>query len=149
MLGAELGIAFDFAAVGKAPSTRLAHHLLSTYDGDPRQRVAVRAMYAAYFEQGRDVTDASVLVDAVATATGEIAAAVRERLDRTTDPLDAAFALGRSLGVSAVPTFVADAGADVDPEVGLSAAAVAVQGAQPAAALEHLLAEAVRRAAEI
>jgi hypothetical protein len=48
--------------------------------------------------------------------------------------------------VSAVPTFVADAGDDVDPDVGLSAAAVAVQGAQDAATLQQVLAEARCRA---
>jgi predicted DsbA family dithiol-disulfide isomerase len=145
-LGAEVGIAYDFAAVGKAPNTRLAHHLLSTYDGDARQRHAVRALYAAYFEQGRDVTDAVVLVDVVSAATGEAADEVRQRLARPTDAVDAEFALGRSLGVTAVPTFVADAGDDVDPVAQLSSAAVAMQGAQPAEALEQLLAEARRRA---
>ena len=145
-LGAAEGIRYDFDAVGKAPNTRLAHHLLATYDGDPRQRSAVRALYSAYFEQGRDVTDAAVLVESVAAATGEPEVAVRARLDASTEVLDAELGLGRTLGVSSVPTFVADAGADVDPAVGLSAAAVAMTGAQPAEALEHLLAEARRRA---
>ncbi len=145
-LGRELGLAYDFAAVGKVPNTRLAHHLLTTYDGDARQRPAVTALYRAYFEQGRDVTDAAVLVAAVSEATGEPADDVRIRLEAPTDVVDAAFALGRRLGVTAVPTFVADAGSDVDPEVGLSAAAVAVQGAQPAEVLEQVLAEARRRA---
>jgi len=49
--------------------------------------------------------------------------------------------------VSAVPTFVADAGTDVDPEVGLSAAAVAVQGAQSEDVLQQVLAQARARAA--
>jgi predicted DsbA family dithiol-disulfide isomerase len=145
-MGRELGIDYDFEAVGKAPNTRLAHHLLSTYDGDARQHTAVRALYRAYFEQGRDVTDAATLVEVVASATGERDDDVRARLDAPRDEVDAAFALGRELGVSAVPTFVADAGADVDPAVGLSAAAVAVQGAQSTEVLEQVIAEARRRA---
>jgi predicted DsbA family dithiol-disulfide isomerase len=145
-LGAEVGIAFDFAAVGKAPNSRLAHHLLTTYDGDPRQHRAVRALYSGYFERGRDVTDVETLVELVSTATGEGAAEVRARLEAPRDGLDAALRLGRDLGVTAVPTFVADAGPDPDPETGLSAAVVAMQGAQPAEALEQLLAEARRRA---
>ena len=126
-LGAEVGIAYDFAAVGKAPNTRLVHHLLVSYDGDPRQHAVELACYSAYFERGLDVTDADTLAP--------------------TDDLDAAFALGRDLGITAVPTFVADAGTAVDPEMGLSAAAVAVQGAQPEDVLRQVLAEARRRAA--
>jgi predicted DsbA family dithiol-disulfide isomerase len=145
-LGRESGLAYDFAAVGKAPNTRLAHHVLTTYDGDPRQRAAVRSLYRAYFEDGLDVTDAATIVDVVAAATGETRDGVHARLDSPTTEVDAAFALGRELGVTAVPTFVADAGADVDPEVGISAAAVAVQGAQPHEVLAQVLDEARRRA---
>jgi predicted DsbA family dithiol-disulfide isomerase len=145
-LGREVGLSYDFAAVGKAPNTRLAHHVLSTYDGDARQRLAVRALYRAYFEQGLDVTDASTIVDVVSSATGDDPVEVRARLDSPTTALDGALALGRELGVTAVPTYVADAGVDVDPEVGLSAAAVAVQGAQPHDVLTQVLDEARRRA---
>jgi len=145
-LGREAGLAYDFAAVGKAPSTRLAHHVLTTYDGDPRQRAAVRSLYKAYFEDGLDVTDAATIVDVVSAATGESRGDVQARLDSSTVEVDAAFALGRELGVSAVPTFVADAGTDIDPEVGISAAAVAVQGAQPREVLDQVLDEARRRA---
>jgi len=145
-MGRELGLSYDFAAVGKAPNTRLAHHVLQTYDGDTRQHAAVRALYRAYFEQGRDVTDAETIVSVVAEATGEPVADVQARLESSTGAVDAAFALGRELGVSAVPTFVADAGTDVDPEVGLSAAAVAVQGAQSHEVLSQVLDEARRRA---
>ncbi len=145
-LGAEVGIAYDFAAVGKAPNTRLVHHLLVSYDGDPRQHAVELASYSAYFERGLDVTDAATLVEVTTAVTGERAAEVRARLDAPMDDLDAAFALGRELGISAVPTFVADAGTDVDPETGLSAAAVAVQGAQPEDVLRQVLAEARRRA---
>jgi predicted DsbA family dithiol-disulfide isomerase len=145
-MGRDLGLAFDFEAVGKAPNTRLAHHVLDTYDGDARQRPAVHALYRAYFELGLDVTDAATVVEVVAAATGESLAQVRERLHSPTDAVDAAFMLGRELGVTAVPTFVADAGPDVDPEVGLSAAAVAVQGAQSREVLGQVLDEARRRA---
>ena len=68
-LGCEVGLSFDFASVGKAPNTRLAHHVLSTYDGDARQRLAVRALYRAYFEQGLGVTDAATIVEVVSSAT--------------------------------------------------------------------------------
>jgi predicted DsbA family dithiol-disulfide isomerase len=146
-LGAEVGIAYDFAAVTKAPNTRLVHHLLVSYDGDPRQHAVELALYSAYFERGLDVTDAGTLVEVTAEVTGESVDDVRARLDAPMTDLDAAFALGRELGISAVPTFIADAGADIDPVVGLSAAAVAVQGAQPEEVLRQVLAEARQRAA--
>ena len=145
-MGRELGLAYDFEAVSKAPNTRLAHHVLATYDGDARQQLAVRALYRAYFERGLDVTDPTTIVEVVSASTGEGAGQVQARLESPTDSVDAAFALGRELGVSAVPTFVADAGAVVDPELGLSSAAVAVQGAQPIAVLAQVLDEARRRA---
>lgn len=146
-LGAEAGIAYDFPAVTKAPNTRLVHHLLVSYDGDPRQHAVELALYSAYFERGLDVTDAVTLVEVTAEVTGESADDVRARLDAPMTDLDAAFALGRELGIRAVPTFIADAGADIDPVVGLSAAAVAVQGAQPEEVLRQVLAEARQRAA--
>jgi predicted DsbA family dithiol-disulfide isomerase len=145
-LGQEVGISYDFAAVGKAPNTRLVHHLLVSYDGDPRQHAVELAFYSAYFERGLDVTDAATLVAVTSQVTGESDADVQARLDAPMADLDAAFALGRELGISAVPTFIADAGTDIDPEVGLSAAAVAVQGAQPEEVLRQVLAEARRRA---
>jgi len=145
-LGQEVGISYDFAAVGKAPNTRLVHHLLVSYDGDPRQHAVELAFYSAYFERGLDVTDAATLVAVTSAVTGESTDDVHARLDAPMTDLDAAFALGRELGISAVPTFIADAGTDIDPEVGLSAAAVAVQGAQPEEVLQHVLAEARRRA---
>ena len=146
-MGRELGLAYDFDAVGKAPNTRLAHHVLVSYDGDARQHHAVMALYRAYFENGKDVTDADTIVAVVAEATGETRDEVRARLERPTDAVEAMLGLGRELGVSAVPTFVADAGTDIDPEAGLSSAAVAVQGAQPDEVLVHVLDEARRRAA--
>jgi predicted DsbA family dithiol-disulfide isomerase len=144
-LGREVGLAYDFAAVGKAPNSRLAHALLQTFDGDPRQRDVLRALYQAYFEQGRDITDPTALVSIASAAAGESVEECVARLSAPTNELDAVFALGRELGVSAVPTFVADAG---EPDAfGLSAAAVAMQGAQGAEALSHLIDEARRRAA--
>jgi predicted DsbA family dithiol-disulfide isomerase len=144
-LGRDVGIAYDFAAVGKAPNTRLAHALLQTYDGDPRQRLVVRALYAAYFEDGRDITDIDTLVDVAAAVTDEPAEEVHARTLASAD-VDTALAHGRALGISAVPTFVADAGVPVGG-LALSAAAVALQGAQSSQALAQLLAESRTRAA--
>ncbi len=145
-LGAAAGIAFDFAAQKRSPNSREMHLLLSTYDGDPRQRAALLALYSAYFEQGRDLVDRAVVLDVVSAATGESTGEVEARLAAPSAALDADLRLGRELGVTGVPTFVADAGTDLDPVAGLSAAAVATSGAQPSEALAELIAEARRRA---
>lgn len=146
----EVGLAIDHSRMPKAANTRYAHGVVLSYDGDARQRPVLMAMYKAYFEQGLDVTDHDVVIDVASQASGESVEEVRARVaafDLTA--LDASFDLGRTLGVSAVPTFVADAGDDVDPAVGLSAAAVAVQGAQPEEILRQVLAEARVRAASV
>ena len=144
----DVGLAIDHASMTKAANTRYAHAVVLSYDGDPHQRAVLMAMYSAYFEQGRDITDHDVVHQVAAHASGESVDEVTARVASfDLAALDASFALGRELGVSAVPTFVADAGADVDPDVQLSAAAVAVQGAQDAATLQQVFAEARRRAA--
>ena len=143
----EAGLAIDHARMTKAANTRYAHGVVLSYDGDPRQRRVLMAMYSAYFEQGLDITDHDVVLGVAASASGDPVDDVRARVDAfDLARLDASFDLGRTLGVSAVPTFVADAGTDIDPEVGLSAAAVAVQGAQPEEVLRQVLAEARTRA---
>ena len=144
----DVGLAIDHAGMSKAANTRYAHAVVLSYAGDPRQRAVLMAMYSAYFEQGRDITDRDVVHAVAAHAAGETLDEVAARIAAfDLAALDASFALGRELGVNAVPTFVADAGADVDPDVELSAAAVAVQGAQDAATLRQVFAEARRRAA--
>ena len=143
----EAGLAIDHGRMTKAANTRYAHGVVLSYDGDPRQRRVLMAMYSAYFEQGLDITDHDVVLGIAAQAAGETVDEVRARVDAfDLARLDASFDLGRALGVSAVPTFVADAGADVDPDYGLSPAAVAVQGAQSEDVLRQVLAEARTRA---
>jgi predicted DsbA family dithiol-disulfide isomerase len=145
-LGSAVGISFDFAAQKRSPNTRDLHLLLSTYDGDARQRAVLLALYSAYFEQGLDLVERDVVLGVVSTATGESTDEVAARFAAPSTALDADLRLGRELGVTGVPTFVADAGTDLDPVAGLSAAAVATSGAQPTAALAELIAEARRRA---
>ncbi len=147
-VGAEVGIVFAQESMPKVANTRLAHALLLTYDGDTRQQRALRALFSAYFEQCLDITDRDVVVGVVAGATGEQAEQVAARFtDAAVQALDDALDASRALGITAVPTFVADAGVpDADDVIGLSSAAVAVQGAQPTETLQQLLTETRRRA---
>jgi predicted DsbA family dithiol-disulfide isomerase len=144
-VGREVGIDFDFDAMPKAPNTRLAHAAVLSYDGDPRQRAVLLRLYAAYFEQGLDITDREVLATAIAEVTGEPHAEIHLRLDDHA-PLDADLLVARELGVDAVPLFVADAGDPSESDLGLSSAAIAVSGAQPARTIAHLLEQARERA---
>ncbi|MFN8169371.1 MAG: DsbA family oxidoreductase [Candidatus Nanopelagicales bacterium] len=144
-VGRSVGIDFDFDAMPKAPNTRLAHAAVLSYDGDPRQRDVLLRLYAAYFEQGLDITDREVVVAVVAEASGDAAEEVAARLVDT-GALDDDLSVARALGVDAVPLFVADAGDASGDELGLSAAAIAVSGAQPARTLTHLLDQARTRA---
>lgn len=143
-VGREVGIAFDFEAMPKAPNTRLAHELVLSYGDDSRQGAVLEGLFSAYFQQGLDVTDREVLARVIEGVTGESAFDVAARL-ALTSRVDAEFLEGHELGVSAVPMFVADAG-EPDGEFGLSPAAVAVQGAQPERTLRRLIDEARARA---
>ncbi len=146
-VAAEVGLAIDHSRMPKAANTRLAHTVVLSYDDDPRQRTVLLAMYSAYFEKGLDITEPEVCYAVAAEASGDSRDEVEARVVAfDIARLDASFQLGRELGVNAVPTFVADAGSDVDPAYGLSAAAVAVQGAQPEEVLAQVLAEARKRA---
>ena len=146
-VAAEVGLAIDHARMPKAANTRFAHGVVLSYDGDPRQRTVLLAMYSAYFEKGLDITEPEVCYAVAAEASGETRDEVEARVAAfDLSRLDASFQLGRELGVNAVPTFVADAGADIDPAYGLSPAAVALQGAQPEEVLAQVFAEARKRA---
>ncbi len=144
-VGRGVGIAFDFEAMPKAPNTRLAHAVVLSYAGDPRQRLVLHRLYAAYFEDGLDITRREVVAAAVREVTGETVEEVLDRCSQVAD-LEAGLLVARELGVDAVPLFVADAGLVGDDQLGLSVAAIAVQGAQPARTLTNLLEQARERA---
>ena len=104
--GEELGIAFAFERLEQIPDTHEAHRLVRLAARDGRQSEIIDALFSAFFEQGRDISDRSVL--------GEIAA---ERLDAVTaaafaDPgegrgdVDAEEQRMRGLGIAEVPNLL-------------------------------------------
>jgi len=123
--GRAEGIEFAFERMQRTPNTVAAHRLIQLAQDQGRGGAVVDALFAAYFEQARDIGDPEVLA--------EIAA--RCGVANWPGAADAARVSGlegevRSLGISAVPTFI------FDRRLGVS-------GAHPPQAL----AEAMREAA--
>jgi predicted DsbA family dithiol-disulfide isomerase len=59
----ESGIALDFTKVRRTPNTLKPHMLIGAAKAKGTQRAFARAMFAAYFLEGRDLSDDAVLVE--------------------------------------------------------------------------------------
>lgn len=68
-VGTDTGIGFRFELIRRTPNTRAAHALLAVAEEHGRQAQVSMALFAAYFEQGRDIGDREVLVE-IAAAHG-------------------------------------------------------------------------------
>lgn len=104
--GAAAGLTFNFEAIEKAPNTLLSHRLVALAPEATRGAL-LDALYAAYFEFGRDVGDIDVLAG-VAAAVGLDAAATRAQLagDAGAAEVLADVAFARQVGISGVPFFI-------------------------------------------
>jgi predicted DsbA family dithiol-disulfide isomerase len=67
-LGADEGLSFDFDAIEVAPNTADAHRLVLWAQEQDRGDAMATALFRAYFSEGRNVSDADVLVDCAAEA---------------------------------------------------------------------------------
>jgi predicted DsbA family dithiol-disulfide isomerase len=104
--GAAAGLTFNFEAIEKAPNTLLSHRLVALAPEATRGAL-LDALYAAYFEFGRDVGDLDVLAG-LAAAVGLDAAATRAQLagDAGAAEVLADVAFARQVGISGVPFFI-------------------------------------------
>jgi predicted DsbA family dithiol-disulfide isomerase len=133
--GREVGLRLDPVRTKALRDSRLAQRAVLLYDGDPRQRAVVSALFAAAFEEGLDVMALGVVVAVVAKASGDAPRTLRTRLDAG----EGAEQLARDareavvLGVTDVPTYVVGG-------------VVAVRGDQQPAILRGMVAEARRLA---
>jgi predicted DsbA family dithiol-disulfide isomerase len=66
--GAELGFVFDMGKRGRIYNTFDAHRLLHWAQGTGKQQALKHALFTAYFTEGRNPSDRSVLVDVAARA---------------------------------------------------------------------------------
>jgi len=103
----DAGLEFDFAAIKRTPNTINAHRLIHWAGIEGRQAFVVAALFKAYFTEGRDIGDATVLYN-IAADSGMDADVVEQLLKTDADIEDivARDALGREMGVRGVPTFI-------------------------------------------
>lgn len=106
-LGAELGITFQFEAIGRSPNTLDAHRLIRRAAGTGRQDEVVARLFAAYFTEGRDIGDRAVLAD-VASASGFDRAAAGTFLesDDLAEDVRREIGMAQDLGIQGVPFFI-------------------------------------------
>lgn len=104
--GEAVGLTFNFEDITRAPNTTLSHQLIAITPAADRAAMT-DAIYAAYFENGRDIGELDVLVD-IAAAQGLDPAETRARLEagEGLDVVQADVATARQLGISGVPFFV-------------------------------------------
>ncbi len=103
----QAGLEIDFAAIKRAPNTIDAHRLLHWAGIEDKQDAMAMALFAAYFDDGRDIGNAEVLAD-LADAL-DMDGAVIQRLLKTDSDLDdirARDARFREMGITGVPTFI-------------------------------------------
>ena len=130
----DLGI--DFEAIGRTPNTLDAHRLIHWAGIEGCQSAVAMALFRAYFNEGRDISDPEVLAD-IADAQGLDASVIGKLLQSDADLADirARDAQFREMGVASVPTFI------VGGET-------AVPGAQPAELWVKVIDEIMEKAAE-
>lgn len=127
--GKAIDVQFHFEWIEFAQNTILAHELIALTPPD-RQDALVEALHAAYFDEGKNVEDIAVLLEA-ATRSGAapdeiVQIEVELRAGSRRDDVLAMIEQARSSGVTGVPFFI------IDGQLALS-------GAQPPAVILQAL----------
>jgi predicted DsbA family dithiol-disulfide isomerase len=107
--GAELGFTFEMGKRSRVYNTFDAHRLLHWAELEGRQRDLKRALFSAYFTEGRDPSDREVLID-VATQAGLDAVRAREVIEsgRYADEVREREQFYGQQGIRAVPSVIVD-----------------------------------------
>ena len=101
------GLSINFEAIKRTPNTINAHRLIHWAGLEGRQTAAVSRLFKAYFEDGQDIGEPSVLID-IAAGIG-LDKEMTERLlasDADKEDIRTRDAHARERGVTGVPTFV-------------------------------------------
>jgi len=97
------GIDFAFDRMERTPNTSAAHQLIDVAQAEGKGQAVVDALFHAYFEEARDIGNPDVLqtIAAGASVQGWPAQANAQGVAEREEGV-------RSLGISAVPTFIFD-----------------------------------------
>ena len=106
-VGARSGLEFNFDRVASAPNTVDAHRLILMAAEHDKEMETAKALFRAYFSEGRDLNNVDDLVT-VAKSVGLEEAAVRAFLESDAGEAEVRASQGRArgLGVSSVPFYV-------------------------------------------
>jgi predicted DsbA family dithiol-disulfide isomerase len=106
-LGAEVGAAYAFDKIERAPNTLDAHRLIRWAGAEGRQDAVVDRLFRLYFEEGRDIGDHALLVE-TARECGMDAKLVEAKLAQGEDieAVQAEIVQAQSIGVTGVPFFI-------------------------------------------
>ena len=105
--GASVGIDFNFAGIPRTPNTIDAHRLIGLAGRAGRQDAVVEGLFRAYFLEGRDIGDRTVLA-AVAAAADFNDQKIRDYLAGPDDVerVNNEDAMARRMGIQGVPCFI-------------------------------------------
>lgn len=131
--GREEGLRFNFDAITRTPNTLNSHRLIRWSQSDGCQDAVVTHLFQAFFVQGKDIGDHDVLSQ-VAESAGMDGKAVAARLatDADSEIVGAEARHANEMGISGVPTFIANS-------------KIAVSGAQPSSVLLQFLDKALKQ----
>ena len=135
-LGAEVGVPFAFDKIKRAPNTLDAHRLVRWASSAGVQARVVDRLFKAYFVEGRDIGDRSVLTE-IGGESGLDAELVEKLLAEGADVdlVREEIAQAQAMGVSGVPFFI-------------FAGRIGVPGAQEPSVLRQAMTQARQAMAE-
>ncbi|HEX7726272.1 MAG TPA: DsbA family oxidoreductase, partial [Rhizomicrobium sp.] len=105
--GDSEGIAFAFDKIARSPNTLDSHRLIRWSASAGVQNEVVERLFEAYFEEGRDIGNADVLIE-IASDAGMDSATVADLLEQGADReiIEKEDVMAHRLGITGVPTFI-------------------------------------------